>query len=98
MSTLRATQALRAPAPADLIFGDRRSGDQVVEQVRAARRKILAVGGLSTAAVACGQASGPAQPVSGAAEAPTKLLVKIRADIRDSTEVRGTLCFTPTRG
>ena len=23
---------------------------------------------------------------------------KIRADIRDSTEVRGTLCFTPTRG
>ena len=24
--------------------------------------------------------------------------LKIRADIRDSTEVRGTLCFTPTRG
>jgi hypothetical protein len=23
---------------------------------------------------------------------------RIRADIRDSTEVRGTLCFTPTRG
>ena len=23
---------------------------------------------------------------------------QIRADIRDSTEVRGTLCFTPTRG
>ena len=41
------------------------------------RRRVLAVGGLSAAAAACG-APGSSQP-TGAADAPAKLLVKIRA-------------------
>src|SRR6201995_140139 len=36
-------EAVRRPAPAHLVFGDRGAADQITQQVRAPRREVLAV-------------------------------------------------------
>src|SRR5688572_22292545 len=43
------------------------------------RRRVLATGSVAVVATACGQSGAPAQPTGGAAEAPAKILVKIRS-------------------
>lgn len=45
------------------------------------RRRLVATAGLASAAVACAPAAGPAQNVGSTADAPAKLLVKIRAGV-----------------
>src|SRR5688500_14783810 len=45
------------------------------------RRKLIATAGVASAAVACAPAAGTAQNVGSTADAPAKLLVKIRAGV-----------------